>query len=134
MTDSLRVQSIVLGALFLALVVVGFVLSSFYRGTARTTTFLIPAEVFECDEDDDCGLANRISCCPCEAGGGQGAINTHMRPRLKSCLRRACGARVACVNVIFCRTDLKPVCVEGRCTLLGSTAPSGSVQPTSAED
>ena len=131
MGDSLRMQSIVLGGLFLAVVIVGLVLGSFYRGTARTTTFLIPFDILECDEDDDCGLANQVSCCPCEAGGGQGAVNKSMRPRLKGFLQRACGGKVACVNVAFCRSDLRPACIEGRCALTDpGTAPPQAVRQT----
>ena len=113
----LRTQAVALGGLFLAVAAVGFVLTSFYRETSRTTTFVIPADITACESDDDCGVVDQIGCCPCEAGGGQGAINKRMRPRLKGFLRRACGQRPACVLVRACRTDLRPVCVDGGCAL-----------------
>jgi hypothetical protein len=122
MGDSLRVQSIVLSGLFLAVAAVGFVLTSFYRETSRTTTFVIPADITGCEHDGDCGVADQIGCCPCEAGGGQGAVNLRMRARLKGFLRRACGHRPACVNVAACRSDLRPMCVDGSCALVAASA------------
>ena len=117
MGDSLRTQSVVLITLFAALLVVGFLLTSFYRETARTTTFVLPPDVTDCDEDGDCGVMEQIGCCPCDAGGGQGAINTRMRARLKGFLQRACGHKVACVDVATCRPDLEAVCAGGSCVL-----------------
>src|SRR5205814_3985402 len=104
MGDSLRAQSVVLVTLFAALVIVGLLLSAFYRETAHTTTFVIPPDVTDCDQDGDCGVIERIGCCPCDAGGGQGAINRQMRARLEGFLRRACGQTATCVGVATCRT------------------------------
>lgn len=117
MDESLRRKTIALGGLFVALVAVGLLLSGFYRNTARTRTLVIPFDVAECDEDDDCGLSNQVGCCPCEVGGGQGAVNTKKRLRLKAFLRRACRGRVSCVNVSTCRADLRPACKSDRCIL-----------------
>ena len=117
MGDSLRAKAVMLGVLFLVLLTVGVVLSAFYKNTARTRTLVIPFDIAACTEDDGCGLANQIACCPCEAGGGQGAVNTRMRPRLKGYLQRACRGRAVCVNVATCRTDLRAVCRSRRCTL-----------------
>ena len=122
----LRTQAIVLTALFLAVAAVGFVLTTFYRETSRTTTFVIPADITGCESDDDCGVTDQIGCCPCEAGGGQGAVNKRMRVRLKGFLRRACGQRPACVMVAACRTDLRPVCADGGCTLTAGHAVASS--------
>src|SRR5262245_46144140 len=115
--SELRTQAIVLGALFVVVAAVGFVLTTFYRETSRTTTFVIPADITACETDDDCGVVDQIGCCPCEAGGGQAAVNKRMRARLKGFLRRACGQRPACVAVATCRTDLNTACVEGGCVL-----------------
>jgi hypothetical protein len=117
MGDSLRVQSIVLAVLFVAVVGVGVLLTSFYRETSRTTTFVIPPDITACEADGDCGLIDQISCCPCDAGGGQGAVNKSMRGRLKGFLRRACGHKATCVNVLACRTDLRAACTDGTCTV-----------------
>jgi hypothetical protein len=126
----LRMQAIVLGGLFFAVAAVGFVLMTFYRETSRTTTFVIPVDISTCDSDGDCSVVDQISCCPCEVGGGQGAVNKRMRTRLKSFLRRACGHRPACVNVAACRTDLRPVCSDGSCALAPErTLASGSGHP-----
>jgi len=128
----LRTQAIVLTALFLAVAAVGFVLTTFYRETSSTTTLVIPADITGCESDDDCGVTGQIGCCPCEAGGGQGAVNKRMRGRLKSFLKRACGQRPACVVVAACRNDLRPVCVDGGCALTAgpTVASSGGVGPS----
>ena len=126
MGDSLRMQAMLLGTLFLGVLGVGLLLMSFYRETSRTTTFVIPADVTDCDNDGDCGVVEQIGCCPCDAGGGQGAINKHMRARLKAFLRRACGHKATCVNVRTCRPDLQPVCAGGGCAL---TASGGAAPP-----
>ena len=103
--------------LFAALIIVGYLLGSFYRETARTTTFVIPPDITDCDRDGDCGVIEQISCCPCDAGGGQGAINREMRARLRAFLQRACGGRATCVGVGACRRDLEAACVAGSCAL-----------------
>ncbi len=131
MGNSLRVQAIVLGGLFLAVAAVGFVLTSFYREASRTTTLVIPGDITGCERDADCGVVDQIGCCPCEAGGGQGAVNTRMRARLKGFLRRACGHKPPCLNVATCRSDLRPVCSDGSCTLaaVGALASEGRGDP-----
>src|SRR5262245_21381972 len=103
MADSLRIQAIVLGGHFLAVAAVGFVLTTFYRETSRTMTFVVPPDITGCETDDDCGVVDQIGCCSCELGGGQGAVNRRLRVRLKEFLRRACRHRPACVTVATCR-------------------------------
>ena len=118
MSDSLRVQFIALGGLFAALLAVSALLAFFYREAGRTTTFVIPPDIMTCDDDKDCGIVNQIGCCPCEASGGQGAINKRMRPRLKTFLHRACGREIVCLNVSTCRDDLIPTCGADGCALI----------------
>jgi len=121
MDESLRRKAVTIGMLFVTLVLVMSLLGSFYHRTARTRTLILPFDVAACDDDGDCGLVNQIGCCPCEAGGGQGAVNPRMRGLLKDFLRHACQRRTACIEVSACRTDLQPRCRDHRCVLLGAT-------------
>jgi len=122
MDESLRARFIALGALFVVLAATGIVLSSFYRRTATTKTVVLPPDFSACDEDRDCGLANQVGCCPCEASGAQGAINKRTRPTLKAFLQRGCRDGVACINVATCRDDMQPVCRNHRCVLVSGAA------------
>jgi len=122
MDESLRGRFIALGSLFVAVAVIGIVLSSFYRKTATTKTVVLPPDIAACDEDRDCGLSNQVGCCPCEASGAQGAINKRMRPTLKAFLQRACRDGVACINAGACRVDMQPVCRNHRCVLVTAAA------------
>src|SRR2546428_11289750 len=122
MDESLRARFIALAALFVVLAATGILLSSFYRRTATTKTVVLPPDISACDEDRDCGLANQVGCCPCEASGAQAAINKRMRPTLKAFLQRACRDGAACVNVMACRVDMEPVCRNHRCVLLTAAA------------
>lgn len=126
MDESLRGRFILLTSLLVALVVVGFVLGGFYRRTARVTTLVLPVDVVVCAADEDCGQTNQIGCCPCELGGGQSAVNRGQRDLLKSFLHSACGGGVPCVGVPSCRTDLRPVCSDGRCILTEGGAGGGA--------
>jgi len=127
----LRTQAIVLSGLFLVAAAVGFVLTTFYRETSRTTTIVLPADIVSCESDSDCGIVDQIGCCPCEAAGGQGAVNKQKRARLKTFLRRACGRRPACVSVATCRSDLRPLCSDGVCasTSMRTLASAGRGDP-----
>ena len=115
MGDSLRTQSVVLLTLFAALVVVGFLLTSFYRETARTTTFVLPPDVTDCDEDGDCGVMEQIGCCPCKAGGARWAINKDASETLRKFLKRTCRRSSSCMRVNTCRDDLLPACLDRLC-------------------
>ena len=121
MDESLPRKAVMIGVLFVTLATVVVLLGGFYRNTARTRTLVLPFDVAACDADDDCGLTNQIGCCPCEAGGGQGAVNPHMRSLLKDFIRHACQRRTACIEVSACRTDLQPRCRDHRCVLLSPT-------------
>src|SRR5438094_813221 len=78
----------------------------------------MPEQLQRCSTDTDCLLVDQISCCACEAGGGQGAINKRMRLHLKSFLEGACRKRVPCVDISACRDDLTPVCRDNVCTVI----------------
>ena len=118
MARSLRIKFALMGGLFVALLVMSLVLSSFYKATSRVKTLIIPPDVVACNTDQDCGVSNQIACCPCEAGGGQGAINKRMRLPLKNFLEGACRKRVPCVDISACRDDLTPVCRDNVCTTI----------------
>lgn len=105
-------------ALLAAMVGVIVMLGQFYAQTAELTTLVVPAEILGCNTDDDCGLTNQIGCCPCEASGGQGAVNKHKRAQLKEFLRTACTDAVPCVEVNACRDDVHARCSKGRCGLV----------------
>lgn len=113
-----KIQLVLLMVLLAAMIGIVVVLGKFYSDTAELTTLVVPADVFGCYTDSDCGLANQIGCCPCEASGGQGAINTQKRAQLKAFLQAACTDAVPCVAVDVCRDDARPKCVEGRCALI----------------
>lgn len=113
----LRRKAVFIIVSFLLLCTTMALLAGFYRRTARTRTLLLPFDIASCDDDGDCGLVNQIGCCPCEAGGGQGAVNPHMRGLLKDFLRHACQGRNACVEVSTCRTDLEAHCRNHTCVL-----------------
>jgi hypothetical protein len=127
MDSSLRLRFILLTSLFLAVIAVGLLVNAFYRETSRLTTVVLPPEITACAKDEDCGLSNMIGCCPCETGGGQGAINQGMGPQLKAFLHRACRKGVPCVNVFSCRDDLAPVCKHGRCKLIPASHASAGL-------
>lgn len=118
MDESLRGKAVTIVVLFVTLVAITTLLWGFYRRTARTRTLPVPFDVAACDADDDCGLTNQIGCCPCEVGGGQGAVNPHMRGLLKDFLRHACQGHTSCVAVSTCRTDLAPRCRDHQCELV----------------
>ena len=84
MDRSLRIRFALLGGLFLTLLVLSLVLSSFYKATSRVKTLVLPPDVTSCSKDEDCGLTDQIGCCPCGSGGGQAAVNKRMRPQLKA--------------------------------------------------
>ena len=121
MDESLHRKALTIGVLLVTLVVVMTLLGSFYRRTARTRTLVLPFDVAACDNDGDCGLVNQIGCCPCQEGGGQGAVNPRMRGLLKDFIRHACQQRTACIEVKLCRTDLQPRCRNHQCVLLSPT-------------
>jgi hypothetical protein len=133
MDESLRGRFIALGTLFVVVAMIGIVLSSFYRKTATSKTFVLPADITACDEDHDCGLSNQLGCCPCEAAGAQGAVNKRMRPTLKAFLQHACRDRVACINVAACRVDMAPVCRNHQCVLVTAAAQRAG-QPAGGEE
>src|SRR5881397_1552905 len=99
MARSLRIKFALMGSLFVALLVMSLLLSSFYKATSRVKTLIIPPDVVACTTDQDCGVTNQVACCPCEAGGGQGAVNKRMRLQLKGFLEGACRKRVPCVDI-----------------------------------
>jgi hypothetical protein len=119
--ESLHRKAVTIGILLVTLVVVMSLLGSFYRRTARTRTLVLPFDVAACDDDGDCGLVNQIGCCPCQAGGGQGAVNPRMRGLLKDFIRHVCQQRTACIEVEVCRLDLQPRCRNHQCVLLSPT-------------
>ena len=118
MDESLRRKVVLIVVTFVLFGAIMGVLTGFYRRTARTRTLVLPFDVAACDDDGDCGLVNQIGCCACEAGGGQGAVNPHMRGLLKDFIRHACRERTACIEVSTCRTDLEPYCRDHECVLL----------------
>lgn len=113
-----RIQLVLLLALLTGMIGILVILVRFYSDTAELTTLVVPADIFGCHTDSDCGLVNQIGCCPCEASGGQGAINTEKRAQLKAFLQAACTEAVPCVAVDVCREDARPKCVDGRCALV----------------
>jgi len=113
-----KVQLALLLSLLAAMVGIVVILGQFYKHTAELTTLVVPAEILGCHTDDDCGLANQIGCCPCEASGGQSAINKRKRSQLKAFLQTACTDAVPCVEVDSCRDDVRVRCIEGRCGLV----------------
>jgi hypothetical protein len=117
MARSLRIRFVLMAVLFVALLAITVTLSSFYKATARVKTLVIPPDVLACDTDEDCGVSNQIDCCPCEASGGQGAVNKRMRLQLKTFLEGACHERVPCVDVSSCRDDLTAVCRDTVCVV-----------------
>ena len=121
MDESLHRKAVTIGILLVTLVVVMMLLGSFYRRTARIRTLGLPFDVAACKDDGDCGLVNQIGCCPCQAGGGQGAVNPRMRGLLKDFLRHACQGLTACIEVSACRKDLQPRCRYHQCVLLSPT-------------
>ena len=56
MARSLRIKFALMGGLFVALLVMSLVLSSFYKATARVKTLIIPPDVVTCNTDQDCGV------------------------------------------------------------------------------
>ena len=134
MDDWLRTRYFTMGGLFVVLLLLGVVLNFFNRETGRTKTFVLPPDISRCKHDSDCALSNQIGCCPCEAGGGQGAVNGRMRPRLKEFLRKACGERATCLALVTCRDDLRPVCRAKRCTLLMPDSATGGEDGQVAAD
>jgi len=118
MDRSLRTRFALMGVLFVALLAITVTLSNFYKATARVKTLVIPPDVMACETDEDCGVSNQIDCCPCEASGGQGAVNKRMRLQLKNFLEGACHKRVPCVDVSSCRDDLAAVCRDNVCTVI----------------
>jgi hypothetical protein len=119
MDESLRRKAILIVITFVLLSATMTLFAGFYRRTARTRTMTIPFDVAACDEDSDCGIVNQIGCCPCESGGGQGAVNPHMRGLLKDFINHACRQRTPCIDVSACRTDLEPHCRDHECVLVG---------------
>ena len=117
MDEGLRTRAIMLGSMFVVLAILALLLASFYKRTARTRTLIVPFDIAACDDDTDCGLTNQVGCCPCEMGGGQGAVNPAMREHLKGFLQRGCRGRVTCVLVDTCRADLRAHCRAGQCVL-----------------
>jgi len=115
MDRSLRIRFALMGVLFAALLAITVTLSNFYKATARVKTLVIPPDVMACETDEDCGVSNQIDCCPCEASGGQGAVNKRMRLQLKNFLEGACHKRVPCVDISSCRDDLTAVCRDNVC-------------------
>ena len=126
MDESLRRKTVLIVVTFVLLSMIMVLFVGFYRRTARTRTLVLPFDVAACDDDSECGLVNQIGCCPCEAGGGQGAVNPHMRGLLKDFLHHACRQRTACIEVSTCRTDLEPHCRDHECVLLGPTEQAAS--------
>ena len=118
MDRSLRIRFVLLGGLFLTLLVLSLVLSSFYKATSRVKTLVLPPDVTSCSKDEDCGLTDQIGCCPCGSGGGQAAVNKRMRPQLKAFLQGACRERVPCVDIATCREDLAVACTEQQCAVI----------------
>jgi hypothetical protein len=117
MDRSLRMRLALLALLFVALIGLGLVMASFYRATSRITTLVLPPDITVCERDHDCILIDQISCCACESGGAQGAVNRQRRPDLKAFLQRGCGKRIPCVEIAGCRTDLRAVCEHRQCTV-----------------
>jgi hypothetical protein len=120
MDRSLRIRFALMAVLFVALFAITVTLSNFYKTTARVKTLVIPPDVTSCDKDEDCGLSNQVGCCPCEAGGGQAAVNKRMRQQLKAFLEGGCRRRVPCIDVSACRNDLTPVCRDNVCAVTTS--------------
>ena len=118
MDESLRRTAIRILVTFVLLSITMTLFVGFYRRTARTRTMTLPFDIAACDDDGDCGLVNQIGCCPCEAGGGQGAVNPRMRSLLRDFLDHACRRRPTCIDVSTCRTDLEPHCQEHECVLV----------------
>jgi hypothetical protein len=75
----------------------------------------MPEQLQRCSADTDCLLVDQISCCACQAAGGQGAINSTQQDGLRRFLKTACRHRGVCVSVDTCQGDLAAACVEGRC-------------------
>lgn len=123
MDKSQKAQLVLLIVLLAAMAGIVGILAQFYQDTAELRTLVVPGDVFACHRDDDCGLANHVACCPCEASGGQAAVNKLKREQLKTFLQAACTEAVPCVEVDTCRDDVRPRCADDRCSLVPMDAP-----------
>src|SRR5439155_949459 len=106
-----------IAALLLSTSLLGLAVISQDDGKIHLERMAMPEQIQGCTADADCTLVDQISCCACQSGGGQAAVNKRMRPQLKAFLQGACRKRVPCVDVSACRSDLTPVCWDNVCTV-----------------
>jgi hypothetical protein len=97
------------------LVLLGVV--SFQQGTAKTRPVVPPFDLFWCEKDEDCIIADQIGCCSCKQGGGQAAITRWRADELRRFLKNACHRKQVCVQVDVCQSTVRARCVDRLCTL-----------------
>ena len=117
-------------ALGLSATMLTLALMSFSHGTAKTLPIGPPFDLFWCQDDDDCAVVERIGCCPCDQGGGQGAVTSWHRDDLRLFLKSACKPAQKCVQVDLCRKDVTSRCVDRRCRLVPKTAEQVGKEPS----
>lgn len=73
-----------------------------------------------------CRIVDSINCCPCEMGGGQGAINRDKLLDLSRQLLACCDRTVRLA--VLCEDQLGAGCEGGTCTLVRQ--PTATARPT----
>jgi len=104
-----------IAALLLSTSLLGLAVISQDDGKIHLERMAMPEQIQGCTADADCTLVDKISCCACQSGGAQGAINSTQQDAFRRFLKVACRHRAVCVQVDTCQRDLVPACSAGRC-------------------
>ena len=104
-----------IAAFLLSAGLLGLAVISQDDGKIHLERMAMPEQIQRCTADADCTLVDKISCCDCQSGGAQGAINSTQQDALRRFLKVACRHRAVCVRVDTCQRDLVPACSAGRC-------------------
>jgi hypothetical protein len=104
-----------IAALLLSAGLLGLAVISQDDGKIHLERKAMPEQIQRCTADADCTLVDKISCCDCQSGGAQGAINSTQQDAFRRFLKVACRHHAVCVRVDTCQRDLVPACSAGRC-------------------
>ncbi|MEM3126671.1 MAG: hypothetical protein QW331_01215 [Candidatus Woesearchaeota archaeon] len=74
-----------------------------------------PIQTTECASDNDCVIVKE-DCCGCQMGGQSKAIAKSLQQKYEAEMTEKC-KEIFCVARYACNENLKPRCIEGKCTL-----------------
>lgn len=86
-----------------------------------------PDPMFACEVDSDCRIASS-SCCTCNEGGDEIAINSEYYQKYRDDVLK-CNSRILCPQVYKC-TDAEAVCTNNVCVIAGSIPPTDPPEPS----